>query len=115
MLIKIKGRNEERFKDTLTRVIDLACVVFSRGRIPTDYDKEDPERTGRYWIQKDDTFDLLPLVNNYKAFIRERGDNYVILEFHSRYDKDRKEVNSLSNLIMTFFSEDEVEEVLQTN
>jgi hypothetical protein len=34
-----------------------------------------------------------------------------VIEFYSRYDIDDKEVNALSNLVLSFFADDEVEKV----
>jgi hypothetical protein len=36
MLIKIKGTNQERFGETVISVMNLACVCFRRGNIPTE-------------------------------------------------------------------------------
>ncbi len=60
---------------------------------------------------KEEKFELLPTANNHKAFIRNRGENFIVIEFYSRYDIDNKEVNALSNLVLSFFSNDEVEDV----
>jgi len=111
MLIKIKGLNQRRFDENVTRIMNLACVAFRRGNIPTELDMQEPERTGQYWYEntKDNNFDLLPTTNNHKAFIRERGENFVIVEFYSRYDREGKQVNALCHLILSFFNEDEVE------
>lgn len=114
MLIKIKGRNQEELQKTIKSVMNLACVAFRKGNIPTEEDMQEPERTGLYWYEnvKEQKFELLPRLNNHKAFIRGRGDNFIVIEFHSRYDRDNEQVNSLSNLILSFFEDDEVELVL---
>jgi hypothetical protein len=111
MLIKIKGRNQEHYEETLKAVMNLACVAFRKGNIPTEYDMQESERTGLYWYEnlKEEKFELLPTANNDKAFIRGRGENFVIVEFYSRYDRDFKKAHALSNLILSFFSDDEVE------
>jgi len=113
MLIKIKGTNQERFGETVISVMNLACVCFRRGNIPTEEDMVEPKRPGLYWYEntKENKFELLPTANNHKAFIRDRGENFIVIEFYSRYDVDDKEVNSLSNLVLSFFSDDEVEKV----
>ena len=113
MLIKIKGRNQDRFQETVKRVMNLACVAFRKGGVPTERDMQEPERTGLYWYEntKEEKFELLPTANNHKAFIRSRGENFIVIEFHSRYDRNNKQVNSLSNLVLSFFDEDEVEAV----
>lgn len=107
MLIKIKGTNQERFGETVISVMNLACVCFRRGNI---YGKKD---LVEYWYEntKENKFDLLPTANNHKAFIRDSGENFIVIEFYSRYDIDNKEVNALSNLVLSFFSDDEVEKV----
>jgi hypothetical protein len=113
MLIKIKGTNQERFGETVISVMNLACVCFRRGNIPTEEDMLEPKITGLYWYEntKENKFELLPTANNHKAFIRDRGENFIVIEFYSRYDIDNKEVNALSNLVLSFFADDEVEKV----
>lgn len=37
---------------------------------------------------------------------KKRAAEFVEIEFFSRYDVDRKEVTALSNLILSFFSDD---------
>ena len=110
MLIKIKGRNRERFGEVLEGVLNLATVAFSRGYLPTERDIANPQQTGLYWYRKfkDDKFELLPRLNDHKAFIRDSGENFIVLEFYSRYDGDKKQVDALSNLILALFREDEV-------
>jgi hypothetical protein len=114
MLIKIKGRNNEKLTENISRVMNIACVVARRGTIPTQYDIETPERRGLYWYinESGDTFELLPTKNDDKAFVRDKGDNFIVVEFFSRYDKEGKKFESLSKLILAFFSQDDVEEVL---
>jgi hypothetical protein len=111
MLIKIKGKNQERFKKTVEMVMNLACVAFGRGTIPTEFDMRDPETHGMYWYEniEERKFEILPSINNHKAFIRDCGENFIVIEFYSRYDRGGKEVNALSNLVLSLFSRDEVE------
>ena len=116
MLIKIKGRNERRFKETLESIMNIACVVSSCGSIPNSWDMKNPESSGRYWYEdvKENKFELLPTANNNKAFVRERGENFIIIEFYFRYDggihvQGFPKATALSNLILAIFNEDEVE------
>lgn len=111
MLIKIKGRTQERFNETLKSIMNIASIVFGRGRIPTPQNMEEPKVTGLFWFEniEEDKFELLPVQNDHKAFIRERGVNSITVEFYSRYDKNNKQTTALSNLIMSMFGEDEVE------
>jgi hypothetical protein len=46
-----------------------------------------------------------------RHLLEDRGENFIVIEFYSRYDVDNKEVNALSNLVLSFFSDDEVEKV----
>lgn len=109
MLIKIKGRNEERLKNTIARVMNIACVSFGLGRIPSPLDIVQADITGKYWVenQKEGKFEILPIANNYKAFATERGDNFVVVQFYSRYD--RGEIKAFCDLILSLFGEDEIE------
>ena len=111
MLIKIKGCNQERFEKTVKSVMNLACVTFRKGSIPNERDMEESESNGLYWYEntKEEKFELLTTSNNHKAFIKERGENFIVVEFFSRYDNQKKKVTSLSNLILAIFNEDEVE------
>ena len=116
MLIKIKGRNEIRFKETVESIMNIACVVSRKGLIPTEYDMKNAERVGNYWYEnvKEDKFELLPIANNNKAFITERGENYIVVRFQFRYDAKYDETGfpkatALSNLILAIFDDDEVE------
>ena len=115
MLLKLKARNRLLLNDVVTSVMNIACVVSGSGYLPTEYDKTNLHASGRYWFEnvKEDKFELLPRANNNKAFIRERGDYFLIIQFYCRYDTDNKKADALSNLILAFFSEDEVE--LATN
>src|SRR3990167_1499762 len=97
MLIKIKGRNQEQLQKTVKNIMNLAYVAFRRGEIPTERDMQEAERTGLYWYEniKENKFELLPVINNHKALIRSRGENFIIIEFYSRYDRGDKQVNAL--------------------
>lgn len=74
MKIKITGKSAELLQEFLTSTINVACAIAWRG--------ED----GAYWNFEGDKYDLCPPVNNYWAYIRDRGDNFVVLEFAYRYD-----------------------------
>lgn len=110
MLIKIKGKDQDDLQAIITRVMNLACVTFKRGNIPSDRDILDYARTGLYWYEnkKQNYFDLLPALNNHKAFIKERGTHFVVVEFHARYDNEKKQSTALTNLVLALFP-DEVE------
>ncbi len=114
MIIKIKGRNEVALNQNIAAVMNLALVAFNRGYIPNDAQRKEPKKNGLYWYenQEEGKFEILPVANNHKAFILERGDYFIVIRFHSRYDSDKKEVKALCNLITTFFPSDEIEEVI---
>ena len=111
MLLKIKGHNQERFEETVKAVMNLACVAFRKGSIPTEREMQEPEKRGLFWYEnaKEERFELVPISHNHRAFIRQRGENFIVVKFYSRYQGNRKQVESLSNLILSLFSEDEVE------
>lgn len=46
MKLRIFGRNENRFKDALERVMNLACVAAMYGYIPTQDEIQNPRGGG---------------------------------------------------------------------
>ena len=110
MLLKIKGKNQEMFEETVTKVMNIACVAFRKGSIPTEEDMQEPQRTALYWYKNipDNRFELFQQSNNHHAFIKESGENFIVIQFHSRRDSDGVQVTSLSNLIVSLFDEVEL-------
>jgi len=108
MQIKITGRTPELFNQFLKSVLNIATVVAQYGYLPTRDDISDPERTGRYWFREGDSFRIASISNNMFCSIREEGENYMVLEFSYRYDKDGIFANALTNLLAARFR-DEVE------
>jgi hypothetical protein len=88
MMLKVFCGNKEKFDHTLESIMDIAAVVCSGGYLPTQRDKNHPE-LGRVWTFKHPTYELVPVNNNYKAHIKDSGDNMGILWFVYRYDRDR--------------------------
>jgi hypothetical protein len=114
MLIKIKGTNQERFGETVISVMNLACVCFRRGNIPTEEDMLEPKITGLsigMKIRKKTSLNYYRQQTITRHLLESRGENFIVIEFYSRYDIDNKEVNALSNLVLSFFADDEVEKV----
>ena len=120
MLIKIKGNSKRLFEDNVKKVMNIACVVSRYGSLPTDADiiqSKEPERSSEFWYEdvKKSKFELFPLANNNKAFVRERGENFIVIEFHFRYDgrglngTGRSKSEALSNLILAIFDDSQVE------
>ena len=96
--------------------MNIGCVVSRYGSIPTERDMAEAERLGNYWYEnvKENKFELLPTANNNKAFVRKRGENYIVVEFRFRYDgslevKGFLKATALTNLILAIFDKDEVE------
>lgn len=106
MLLKLKGRDKDQLILITEKIMNIACVVSGSGYLPTEYDKNNLHASGRYWFEnvKEDKFELLPRANNNKAFIRERGDYFLVIKFYCRYDTDNKKADALSNLILAFLA-----------
>lgn len=113
MQIKIMGHDQDRLNVTITAIMNLACVAFRKGNIPNPKEMQEPTRRGLYWYEneKENKFELLATANNHFAHIKERGKNYIIIEFFDKYDIENKKVNALSNLVLAFFDKDEVQAV----
>jgi hypothetical protein len=106
MNIKITGRNKELFQENLKNILNVATVVAGTGTIPDEYDIENAETRGRYFVREKKKFTILGSSNNNWAHILEEGENYIIIDFLTRYEKPNCEkVNSLSNLILTWFDD----------
>lgn len=100
MKIKITGKNADLLQEFLTSVINVACAIAWRG--------ED----GSYWNFEADKYDLFPATNNYWAFVRERGENFIVLEFRYRYDNGSALADAMCVLMKARFS-DEIELILE--
>jgi hypothetical protein len=94
--VKIKGRNKKLFDNNLECAINLAAVYARHGVVPKDYDIERREN-GHWWNlnENEDKYDLNPSANDYKAFVRDKGENWILLEFYYRYDNKDKNDNFL--------------------
>ena len=107
MKFKIRGKTKEQLQDNIKKILNIACVVFRGGFIPNDYERKYILESGNYWYlnEKENKYELYPAVNNHKAFIREKEDNYIILEFYSRYGS-KEQIEALTNLILLFFPDE---------
>lgn len=104
MNIKITARNPEQLQNHLTEVLNVACFVCLQGYVPSKYDIDNAGTTGNWWYKKsENTYDLNPCANNFWAFVRETGENYIVLEFGIRYDKDNLKKSSLCQLLVCWF------------
>lgn len=105
---KVKGRNKELYDRTLKNVLDVAFSICSQGYIPTEWDIEKPERSGMYWYLEEDNnrYNIVPSNNNYWLNIRDKGENFIVLEFNCRYDKENKKKIALTNVLIAFFDDD---------
>ena len=102
-MIKITGHSPENLQENIERVMNLACVAFRRGAMPSDYDIDTAATRGLFWTKVDGIYHLLPTANNAMAFVREYETAYVVIEFHYRYDSDRKHEKALDELMAVFF------------
>lgn len=105
MYVKIKGKDAADLEINIDRVMNLACMAFRRGRLLRDYDMEN-RRRGEFWYREGNTFELYPTLNNDKAFVRNEGELFIVVEFYSRYDSKKKKSIALSNLIAALFVDD---------
>jgi hypothetical protein len=115
MLLKIKGRNQERFRQTLESVMNIACVVARKGVIPNQFDIDNAETHGLYWHEDiaNNVFDLC--ANTHKAFVQQRGENFIVIRFQFLYDTmGLPKAKSLSNLILAIFDNEKVELVVES-
>ena len=110
MYLKIKGNSNELFQENVERVMNVFTVVAGRGTLPSELDIVTAERLGCYWHEfvEDDKFEILGASNNNKAFVKERGENYIVVDFHCRYNNKLK-VEALYNLIDVFFANDQID------
>lgn len=104
MKLKITGNTPERFESNLKRFLNLSTLVCLKGYVPSQNEIEKPE-LGRWWILEEENkrYQLLPSANDYWLNIREKGTNYIILDFSYRYDSNFKMKNALCELTSTVF------------
>lgn len=100
MKLKITGKNADLLQEFFTSVINIACAIAWRGE----------DRS--YWSFEADKYDLCPPTNNYWAFIVERGENFIVLEFRYRYDKGAALADAMCVLMKERFN-DEIELILE--
>jgi hypothetical protein len=108
MLVKIKGHSPERLEKNITAVMNVAAVICMKGYIPNSYDIRQPETSGKYWYERDGTYELFPSANNDKAFVRAKDENSITVEFYCRYDYDNQKKDALSAVINAFFMDVEL-------
>jgi|JI10StandDraft_1071094.scaffolds.fasta_scaffold141461_4 hypothetical protein len=92
--VKITGRNKKLFDNNLECAINLAALYARGGTMPSNYDIKN---NGRWWNlnENEEKYDLYPRANDYKIFIRGKGENWILLEFYYRYDNKDKNDNFL--------------------
>lgn len=107
MLLKISAKTPELLSEYLEHIMNAACVMCMAGYIPTEADKSDPERSGRFWFREkahgSNRFHLYPVGNDYWANVQEEGDNFIVLTFRYRYDMGEAFSNALIHLIAVRF------------
>lgn len=107
MLLKISANTPGLFPEFLENIMNAACVMCMGGYIPTDADRSEPERSGRFWFRGKGSdvnrFHLYPVGNDYWANVQDEGDNFIVLAFRYRYDKAEAFTNALTHLIAARF------------
>lgn len=104
MKLKISGNTEERFDRNLTSFLNLATLICLKGIIPTQKEIDEPERLGKWWfLDEGKRYVMIGAANDYWANIREKGENYIVIEFSFRYDIDLKKKKAVSNLMLALF------------
>jgi hypothetical protein len=107
MDLKITGVTKERFEKNLKDILNVSAFVCLQGYIPDEQEIEEPIRSGKWWFRESEPnrFQLVPTTNNYWANIIDEGNDFIVIRFNIRYDRDNKKSESLSNLISSWFSD----------
>jgi len=84
--VRIFAQTNEQLNEILDGFFNTIMVMVSLGRIPTKWDYNHPEN-GRTWQWNEDKtiVDFAPVSNNYKAFVRNRDETSIELQFLVRY------------------------------
>ncbi len=112
--VKIIGRNKELFENHLEAAINLAALYARGGTMPSNYDIKEKDN-GRWWNlnENEEKYDLYPRANDYKIFIRGKGENWILLEFFHRRDRNREDglsfEKTMAELIALMLGEDNAE------
>jgi hypothetical protein len=102
MRLKIFSHTPESLEKTKVSILNLYQVVAQKGYIPTEYER-DPRRGHTWLMSKPDKYDVFPLTNDYKVFVREKHELSEIWEFYWRYDSDKQFSNALVRLLGILF------------
>lgn len=93
-LVKITGKNKEIFNHNLNSAINVAALCAKRGVLPKEVEIQ--KEGGDWWVLNEEqkVYNLNPNSNNHQAFIREKGENHILLEFF--YRSENKLINPLT-------------------
>lgn len=107
MLLKISAKTPNLLSEFLENIMNAACVMCMAGYIPTEAERSDPERSGRFWFREKipgvNRFCLYPVGNDHWANVQEEGDCFIVLMFRYRYDKNELFANALASVIAARF------------
>lgn len=100
--IKIKGLDAEDLEKKIEDAMNLVALFVRGGRLPQGDDTTNPQR-GMWWQYniEESKYEFFH-TNDYKAFVREKEENFIVLEFHYRYGH-RDEINFNTIMSQTIF------------
>jgi hypothetical protein len=91
--LRINHVDQESKNEILELVLNIASVAAMGGYLPTQEDRETPER-GVFWQKAVEPvtgsrtkYDLAPRTNNFWAFVEEKDPLHTDIFFHARYGK----------------------------
>lgn len=102
-MIRVEAKDTEMLKEYLYSILNIAIVISLGGRIPDERDIANAKGSGFFWFRDGDRYCLAPHSNNYWAFVREEGENFIVLEFAYRYDKNNEFADTLTKLLAIRF------------
>lgn len=102
MTVKITANNAKLLKEKIEQVMNICSLLIQGGDFPTHEDIVNPNITGKHWYRKDKIFDLFPMLNDYKGFIRDETETHIDIEFKYRYDKNKQKMKSMCEMLIIF-------------
>ena len=108
MMLKISCDSKEKFDHTLAAILEISCMVANSGIPVPERERTLPEiERSRMWCFANNSYDLAPVSNSYKAHVKDSGENMVVLWFVYRYDRGRHGImDALMRLLHARFPEE---------
>ena len=94
---------KEHLQYHIEQVMNLACVVAGKGRLPSDYDRKNPQQTGCYWYRDGKKFHILPVSNDHFAKVVSETETEIVLKFSHRYGATSNYTQIVETLILGIF------------